>query len=244
MPEQTPGPRLRALGASIGLALGAFIVGNIVVLGTGIALETLSVPVFSRPARMIFLSTVLLQGVTFGGIALVYLRIRGIGLDFVRVRLPTLRDLVVVVGGSLVLLSLLVVVSILLSFLEIESAQNQIIELGQQNPLVFLILVPLSFLLVGPGEELLFRGLIQGRLGESFSTWQAIVLASGIFGIVHITSLVGQGKFVYIGVVFALALVLGATYEYTDNLVVPALVHGAYNAVQFGAAYLMATGFL
>jgi membrane protease YdiL (CAAX protease family) len=232
------------LGASIGLALGAFIVGNIVVLGTGIALETLSVPVFSRPARMIFLSTVLLQGVTFGGIALVYLRIRGIGLDFVRVRLPTLRDLVVVVGGSLVLLSLLVVVSILLSFLEIESAQNQIIELGQQNPLVFLILVPLSFLLVGPGEELLFRGLIQGRLGESFSTWQAIVLASGIFGIVHITSLVGQGKFVYIGVVFALALVLGATYEYTDNLVVPALVHGAYNAVQFGAAYLMATGFL
>jgi membrane protease YdiL (CAAX protease family) len=244
MPEQTHGTRLRALGASLGLAIGAFLIGNAVVLGTALVLEALGIPVFSRPARTIFLSTVLLQGVTFGGIALVYLRVRGIGLDFIRVRVPTLRDLGVVVAGSLILLSILVVVSILISTLGIESAQNQIVELGQQNPLVFLVLVPLSFLLVGPGEELLFRGLIQGRLGESFPTWRAIMLASALFAIVHITSLVGQGKFIYIGVVFALALVLGATYEYTDNLAVPALIHGAYNAVQFGGAYLSATGSL
>ena len=51
-----------------------------------------------------------------------------------------------------------------------------------------------------------------------------------------------SGKFAYLGVVFALALVLGATYELTDNLVVPALIHGAYNAVQFGIQYLAATG--
>ena len=226
----------------MGLALGAFILGNVVVLGTGIALEALGIPVFSRPARTIFLSTVMLQGVTFGGLALVYLRVRGLGLQFVRVRRPTRRDVGIVVGGTLVLLSLLVGASVLLSYLGIESAQNRIVEIGQQNPVVFLVLVPLSFMLVGPGEELLFRGLIQGRLRESFPRWRAIVLASGLFGIVHITSLVGEGKFVYVGVVFALALLLGAAYEYTDNLAVPALIHGAYNAVQFGAAYLLTTG--
>ena len=60
----------------------------------------------------------------------------------------------------------------------------------------------------------------------------AIVLASALFASVHLFSLSGQGKFVYIGIVFGLA----------HNLVVPALIHGAYNAVQFGGAYLAATG--
>ncbi|MFC7059876.1 hypothetical protein [Halovenus salina] len=35
---------------------------------------------------------------------------------------------------------------------------------------------------------------------------------------------------------------MGATYEYTGNLTVPAMIHGAYNAVQFASAYLTATG--
>jgi membrane protease YdiL (CAAX protease family) len=47
---------------------------------------------------------------------------------------------------------------------------------------------------------------------------------------------------VYVGVAFVLALVLGVAYEYSDNLVVPALIHGTYNAIQFANAYLSATG--
>jgi membrane protease YdiL (CAAX protease family) len=58
---------------------------------------------------------------------------------------------------------------------------------------------------------------------------------------VHVFSLQGSGKLVYIGVVFTLALVLGVAYELTDNLAVPALIHGAYNAVQFGLAYYTVT---
>ena len=244
MTRERYGTRLRALGASLGLALGAFIVGNIVVLTISLVLESIGIPIFSRPDRTIFLSTVLLQGVTFGGIALVYLRLRDLSLDFIRVRVPDGRDLGIAAAGFLVLLVILVAASALLSYLGIESAQNRIVKVGQNNPEVFLALVPLSFLLVGPGEELLFRGLIQGRLRESFPPWRAIVLASGLFGIVHIWSLTGEGKLIYVGLVFALALVLGATYEYTDNLVVPSLIHGAYNAVQFGLAYLTAVGLI
>lgn len=242
MTEETYGTRLLALGSSIFVAVSAFVVGNVTVLGTAVTLEAIGVPVFSRPTRTIFLSTILLQGVAFGGVALAYLRLRGMGLDFIKVRLPTRRDLTVGVAGTVLLLLLLFLASSVLSYLGIESAQNQIVELGEENPLVFLLLVPLSFLLVGPGEELLFRGLIQGRLGESYSTWGAVVLASGLFAAVHVFSLSGDGKFVYVGIVFGLALVLGATYEYTGNLTVPALIHGAYNAVQFAGAYLTATG--
>ena len=236
--------RLRAVLVTIGLALSSFVIGNIVVLAVATALEAVGFQVYDRPAIILFLSVVLLQGVTFGGVALGYLKLRGLGWSFIRARVPSLRDLAVTLGGFLLLIVILVAASRVLSSLGIQSAQNQIVEIGNQNPIVFLLLVPLSFLLVGPGEELLFRGLIQGTLAESFHPVRAIILASALFAIVHIFSLSGQGKLVYIGIVFALALVLGATYEYTDNLVVPALIHGAYNAVQFGGAYLAATGAL
>ena len=38
--------------------------------------------------------------------------------------------------------------------------------------------------------------------------------------------------------------VLGALYEHTGNLVVPAVAHGVYNAVTFGVEYLELTGVL
>ena len=244
MTRTTYNDQLRSIGASIGLALGASVIGNIVVAVTGFLLEAVGIPIFSRPARTLFLGTVLLQGVTFGGLALVYLRVRDLEWSFVRVHIPSLRDLGVALGGFLLLLVMLFTASTLLSALGIESAQNQIVEIGQQNPIVFLVLVPLSFLLVGPGEELLFRGLIQGTLMETFHPIRAVVLASGLFALIHLPSLSGEGKLVYVGIVFALALVLGGTYEFTDNLAVPSLIHGAYNAVQFGGAYLAATGTL
>jgi membrane protease YdiL (CAAX protease family) len=34
-----------------------------------------------------------------------------------------------------------------------------------------------------------------------------------------------------------LSLILGATYEDTDNLVVPSVIHGGYNALIFGSMY-------
>lgn len=227
---------------AIELALGSFVIGNIVVQTVATALGAVGFQVYGRPAVTLFLSVVLLQGVTFGGIALAYLEFRDLGWGFLRARVPSLRDLAVTLGGFLLLIAILVVTSVVLSSLGIESAQNQIVTIGNQNPSVFLLLIPLSFLLVGPGEELLFRGLIQGTLAESFHPARAVVLASALFASVHLFSLSGEGKFVYVGIVFALALVLGSTYVYTDNLVVPALIHGAYNAVQFGWAYLVATG--
>jgi len=37
-------------------------------------------------------------------------------------------------------------------------------------------------------------------------------------------------------------MVLGAVYEKTENLAVPIIVHGVYNAILFSVAYLVTTG--
>jgi membrane protease YdiL (CAAX protease family) len=233
---------VRAVLLAIGVAVLAFVIGNRLVALAALVLGLFGIALLSAPALQVLVGTVLLQGVAFGGTALLYLRYRGDGLSFLRTRVPTLRDVGWIVGGFAALLGLLALTQVVFTAFGIQSAQNQIVELASGNPIVFLILVPLSFLLVGPGEELLFRGLVQGTIAEALHPARAVVLASAIFALVHYGSLAGSGKFAYLGVVFALALVLGATYELTDNLVVPALIHGAYNAVQFGIQYLAATG--
>jgi membrane protease YdiL (CAAX protease family) len=233
---------VRSVGTAIGLTYGSIIAGNLLVLIAVILFSGFGISVTSNPSLQILLSTVLFQGVTFGGIALLYLRVRGLDLDFVPFAVPSRRGVAVIGVGVFALLSVLVAISLTLSSLGIESAENQVVTVGEQNPEVFLLLIPLSFLLVGPGEELLFRGLVQGILRETLRPSRAIVLASALFASIHLFALTGEGKIVYIAVAFALAIILGATYEYTDNLAVPALIHGAYNAVQFAGAYLTATG--
>ncbi|WP_262174554.1 CPBP family intramembrane glutamic endopeptidase [Haloarcula laminariae] len=234
--------RLQSVAIAVGLTYGSTILGSVTVLLASTMLISVGINLNSSPSLRLLLSTVMLQGVTFGGLALLYLKVRDRSFDFVPVTVPDRTDVAVVIGGVLALLSLLFVGSQIISALGIQSAQNQIVTVGQQNPNVFLILIPLSFLLVGPGEELLFRGLVQGTLRETLHPARAIVLASALFASIHLFSLTGEGKMVYIGIAFILALVLGVIYEYTDNLAVPAVVHGAYNAVQFAGAYITATG--
>jgi membrane protease YdiL (CAAX protease family) len=233
---------VRSVASAIGLTYGSYVAGAIVFLAVAMVVGLFGVDLASRPALRILLSAFFLQGVTFGGIAILYLKGRDLGFGFVPVRLPGKRDGAVILGGSITILGLLVVASSVITALGLNSAQNQIVEIGRQNPSVFLLLIPLQFLLVGPGEELLFRGLVQGTLRETLHPARAIILASALFASIHLFSLSGDGKLVYIGTAFVLALVLGMAYEYTDNLIVPAVIHGTYNAVQFAGVYLSSTG--
>lgn len=218
--------------------LVAIIVGRILVLSFGFFdVENIFI--------QIPLEIVMVQGVTFGGVTLVYLYLRNLGLEFLNIRMPSLRDIVWIVFGFGLLLGIVMVIGFIIQQTGVESARNVIQERAENAPEAFLLLIPLSFLLIGPGEELLFRGLIQGSMREVFGPIAAIGLASVIFAIIHFPSLTVQGsQFVYIFVVFGLSLVLGTAYERTDNLVVPAVIHGTYNALQFLLLYLVTTGLL
>jgi membrane protease YdiL (CAAX protease family) len=236
--------RGRSVLVAVALGLVGYLFAALLVAIAALALMQAGIDLQERPTLLLGVSTVMGQGVAFGLFALAYLTYTDRGLGFIRARVPSLRDLGLALAGTIVLFVGLVAISVLFTALGVESASNAVEQYGEQDPRVFLLLIPLSFLFIGPGEELLYRGVVQGRLRESFGPWVAIGLASVIFAAVHVFSLQGAGTGIlaYLLVLLVLSPVLGAAYEYTDNLVVPALIHGAFNAVQFYGAYLGATG--
>lgn len=234
--------RLRAVVAGLGLTVGGFLVAIAVVV-LGITFLQGLFDIRSRPI-LLYPALTILQGLGFGLAVVGYIAITR-RFSLIKVRVPTLRDVGMVVLGIVALLVALAGISAVYSTLGVQTAQNQISEIGANNPEVMLYMIPLAFLVIGPGEELLFRGTIQGLFRRSYAAVPAIVLSSALFAVAHVTALLGSSlgaKAATITALFALSLVLGAVYERTENLVVPALVHGAYDAIVFVAIYASATG--
>ncbi|WP_336025574.1 CPBP family intramembrane glutamic endopeptidase [Halobellus salinisoli] len=229
---------LRALLVAVLLSVVGIGVGGILVVATVLALGVAGVSI--TPLLSVILSLALATGVGFGGVALAYLRYRGAGIGYVGVRVPSLREVAFVVAGYVASLALLMLASVIITTVGAEAAPNTTAEMGMENPELLLLLIPASFLLIGPGEELLYRGIVQNRLSEALPAPLAIFLASLIFASIHYFSLSGapQARVVSITVLVLPTLVFGTMYELTDNIVVPALIHGAYNATLFSLLYL------
>jgi membrane protease YdiL (CAAX protease family) len=241
----TASGRLRAaavvvwtLLVAVFLSVAGILVGGVLVVTAAVLLGVGGVAV--TPLLSIVISLALATGVGFGGVALLYLRFRGRGIDYVGLDVPSLRDVAFVVGGYIASFALLIAASVILSQTGTETAPNTAAEVGMENPEILLLLIPASLLLIGPGEELLYRGVVQNRLGEALPAPVAIILASLIFASIHFFSLSGapQARLVSISVLVLPTLVFGTMYELTDNLVVPALIHGFYNATLFSLLYL------
>ena len=178
----------------------------------------------------------------FIAVGVAFLVRTGRGLEYVDLRMPDLRDLAYIVAGVPALFGLLFILSLTAELLGLPAAEASIAEPAREgNPEILLIMIPLSFLLVGPAEELIYRNVVQKYLYGAFSRPSAIVVASVIFAAAHIFTYLDQNAvatLVSLSIVFGLSLVLGVIYERTENLVVPAFVHGAYNAALFALLYV------
>jgi membrane protease YdiL (CAAX protease family) len=120
---------------------------------------------------------------------------------------------------------------------------NQIVFVhGGGQPVYFLYLLPVPILLVDPTDELIFREVVRGQFRRAYGTPVAVAAASAIFAAVHLSSYSGDGLLATLGTVLILGGVLGIVYEKSENLVVPAVVHGLFNTVQFAAVYATTTG--
>jgi len=86
------------------------------------------------------------------------------------------------------------------------------------------VLIALS-VFAGVGEELLFRGAIQGWLARHVHDAVAIGLASVVFGLVHYLS------FTYFVLATGLGLALGTAYALTDSLILVMVWHGVYDMI-------------
>jgi membrane protease YdiL (CAAX protease family) len=232
--------RPRAVVVAFAVGLAGFAVGLVVGLVAGLVLGLAGVSL--SPEALVALNLVVLQGTAFPLTALAYLRLRGKSLDYLRASLPSPRDLGL---GGAAGVAAAVMAFVLLTL--VLTAGGQPAERGDaellQQPTVLLVLLPLAILLIGPGEELLFRGVIQTTLREQFGAAAAIVVASFAFAPAHIIALTGSPSalLVSMSLLFVPSLAFGAVYEYTDNLAAPSLAHGVYDVILFGLAYVSLT---
>ena len=192
-----------------------------------------------------------LPGLSFVLAALGYVRVRDDWTLF-SVGRPTKRDVGWILLGFVVLAAVNQVMSVVLAVLSsllselfdvtVSAGQNTVVELMQANPEAIFYLIPVTLLFVAPGEELLFRGVVQGLLRRSLGVVPGIVGASVIFGGIHVVSIGSGDAWTYVLVATVLGLVLGTVYEYTENLVVPTVIHALWNTSLFLYVYYQVTG--
>lgn len=230
--------RARTLVLALGVAGLGLIVGVGLTALAGIGLRSLGVSI-GIPGTIV-LSLVLIQGIAFGGVAIAYLHFRDLTWAFIPIEVPSARELLWIGSGYVLALLSAFVGALVVMLTRVEAASNRAGEVGLQHPEILLLLIPASFLLIGPGEELLFRGVVQGTIRERFGPVSAVIIASAFFAAVHFAALSGGtgARLVTIGVLFLPSLVFGAAYELTENLVVPAVIHGAYNATLFTILFI------
>jgi len=232
--------RLRCVTHSALLLVAAVLAGSLLVVAAGDLLRAAGFTEETAPV-LVSVTTLSMNFVGFLTVGLGYVGWRD-ARSLLGLRAPTRRDLGWIVLGSVGLAALVNGLGLLADAAGLETAENVVVGLGRENPELFVVLVPVQFLLTAPAEELLFRGLVQGLFRPAYGAVPAVLIASALFGLVHYPALAGsEGVVVVIGILTATGLLLGALYEYTGNLLIPVFVHAIWNALLFATLYLQAT---
>lgn len=159
----------------------------------------------------------------------------------ISIKIPTTYQVVWILASAIGMLAIPLIIEIVSSTTGIQYGRvDQQLLTG--SPEMVLVLVVLSVVLIGPAEEYLFRGVIQGRLSQSMGAPTAIVTASLLFVLPHAVGYTGGVEAVVLLSLapFSLGLVMGALYERFENLLLPILAHGFYNATLFLMTYFTA----
>lgn len=186
-----------------------------------------------------------LFGAGLGVVAVGFLVVTEYGLGYLDVAMPDRRDLLYTAGGVVGIFGLLVALGLLSQALGLGGAESSVVGEARENPEVLLALIPLSWLVIGTGEELLFRNVIQKYLSGVYSSTAAVLLGCVIFTLMHTVTYYTPDPVALFSTLvrlFVLSLVLGVAYERTRNVVVPVVIHGTFNAVQFAVLYVSLAG--
>ncbi|WP_312911279.1 CPBP family intramembrane glutamic endopeptidase [Natronosalvus caseinilyticus] len=182
-------------------------------------------------------------GVAIGtaAIAVAFVYTTGRDRSYFDLETPSLRAVAWIAGGVALIFLVNIAISVLFSSGGIEGAEHSATQAAQRNPELLYVMVPASILITGPFEELMYRNVIQKSMYDVFSPVGALLVSSVLFTAVHTAAYATAGPEALIAslaIVFGLSLVLGTVYLVTSNLVVPAIIHGIYNAVIFASIAL------
>lgn len=240
---------VRTVAVGAGLGATGILLPLLVIGGLSSIILSLDLPGTSFIAGFLILG----QFALFVVVGLAYLRWRSLGWGEIRsylgIERPSAKDIAMILGIWIVvivvaMITASIVTTVLPELLGVENdpspAENPVSTTIQENPGLVGIAILGMFLVVGPAEEVLFRGVIQNRLRERLSAIPGVVVASAVFALAHLIAFVGQdpvGIAMTITILFVPGLGLGAIYEYTGNIVVPSLLHGFHNSMIVLAIY-------
>lgn len=220
------------------------VAAGLTVLGL-VATVVFSVPVVLTTDGLVgFVGAIVAGELGYVAAGVVFLLATGRGLGFLDRSVPDGRTLATyLVGATLGLFALRTAIVGTASVAGVPLAPPSIFRADLDPRTILLALIPLSILVVGPCEELLFRGVIQEYLDGPLSTRGAIVGAGVLFASIHVPSLAAVpsvlGTVVTLVVIFLVGIGLGAIYDRTGSLPVVMGVHGLYNATIAASAYLL-----
>ena len=87
----------------------------------------------------------------------------------------------------------------------------------------------LLLVLVGPAEEIFWRGYVQRTLGTKYGEWTALVVTTLIYTLVHIWSF----NFMLIMAAMVCGAFWGLLYKYNKNLVTLIISHAVWDVCVF-----------
>lgn len=226
------GEQSRRVGLAVAAFVAAIVTGFVVRAGTAVLLEFL----LRDPDSRTVLGT--LPGVC-GSLAVCVL-----GVGYVRwrtdepsvlaachARRPSLREVGLAVGG--VAGHYLALFWGLVAFTLVGVSVAGGIDESSTDAALLLSAVA-SVFVVAPGEELVSRRILQDALVGVVGRTPGIVAASVAFALPHlVVRYTGPGALLAVALTGVGGLVYGYLYERTDNLTVPVLAHGAFNAINY-----------
>lgn len=220
----------RSIGQSIGVSVGLMLLG--LVFGVIAVNVTFQFTTFVGIAETEYGLWVTRYGLQYGYLmlAVLYIVYRDSTDRFIQIKRPDLEGIAWIVLAPVVLIGLSLVFNPVLTAIGIEMSTGELTADPTRSLSQFVVFFVVAWLVAAPSEELLFRGVIQGRLRETMGPIWGVMVAAIIFALMHVFIGVLDGQQVE-GVVgwgvetLTRGLVFGAAYERTENLVIPSVIH-------------------
>ena len=214
------------LTLAVGILVGSILIG-VVLLGMGRDYQDLPFPfaLISLPIN----ETIIL------GITLLFAKYKGASLGKLGLKKASLKILVIVSFMAVLLFLLSVGISIIEEAVLGPDPMAELLEksLRPRDSFQLIAMIVLFLVLVGPVEELAFRGFVQKGFENSFGKTKGLLIASVLFGLLH-----GLNSIRAIVPISVISLVLGYVWQRTGgNTTASALMHGTYDAIVIAVAY-------
>jgi len=218
--------KLAAAGIGLCLTLLAGVFGIIGSLSTFLVVDALGV---SGSDYALLVANRAIQ-IGFLAVAVLYIVYRGESDPFVNYRIPEPEGLAWIVAVPIALIAFGALIDPVLSVAGVEREAGGSNVDATATIGLFVVFFLVSWVVAAPAEELLFRGVIQGRLRETFGAVSGVVSAAFLFALFHVLlgllDGVSFGGLMFWGLeTFVSGIAFGVAYERTDNLVVPSVAH-------------------